>query len=220
MHLSKAKLVGAVLVVAFAFSAIAATSASAAGSWFVTGTKLAEKATLALSSTAQVDESTVLNVPSIGIRLTCTGGTGKVLKGKGPYIQGPNTGGAESLIFQGCSEIQPVGCTIAEEIPTEPVVATLETSAKSPEDRIVFAPGKKVFANVEFKGSCALAGEKPVNGKVTVAGPTGQSELTMQALAPLGTTENNSLEQGGGKAYLEKGRALLLLASGVTWSFH
>jgi hypothetical protein len=189
------------------------------GEWLVTGTALATGATLALATTAKVDESTVLNVPSLGIQLTCTGGSNKVLTGTKPYIQGPDGGGAESLIFEGCSEIGPSGCTIETQVPTKPVVATVEYGANL-EDRILFSPTTgHTFAEVEFKGTCALAGEKPVNGKAVLGGPSGQEELVAQPLAPLGTTENNSLEEGKQPAYLEKGRALITLATGKTWSF-
>jgi hypothetical protein len=77
--------------------------------WYVNGTKLANGATLALATSAQVEESAVLNVPSLGIRLTCTGGSAKNLKGETPFIQGPDSGGAGSLTLEGCSEIEPAG---------------------------------------------------------------------------------------------------------------
>jgi hypothetical protein len=227
MHQSKSKLMVVVLIAVCAFSSVAASSAFAGeGTWLVKGTKLLKATeTLALSTTAQIDESTFFNVPSLKTKVTCSGGTAKVLTGLKPYIQGPNTGGAESLIFEGCSEIEPSGCHLEvghEKVETNPVVVTLETGPQAPEDRIHFAPkAGKVFANIVFeKSSCALSGEQPVDGSVVVGAPTGQTELTMQPIAPLGTTENNNLEIAGDKAYLEKGRALLLLASGLPWSFH
>jgi len=199
---------------------VASSSALAAGNWFVSGTKLASGATVALATTARVDESTNLTVPSLKIKLTCTGGSSELLTGVKPFIQGPNTGGAESLIFNGCSEIEPTGCTIEEEIPTEPVAATLESGPGSLEDRVTFAPkGGKVFADIVFTGSCSLSGTKPVDGKVKLAAPYGQARLRLQPLAPLGTTENNSLELAGSKGYLENGRAFLALASGAEWNF-
>jgi len=187
--------------------------------WLVNGTGLAVGATLALATTARVDESSVLNVPSLGIRLTCTGGSNKVLTGIKPYIQGPSGGGAEKLIFEGCSEISPPGCTIEEEVKTEAVIATLEP-ADSLENRILFSPKSgTTFADITFSGSCSLSGEKPVKGKVVLGSSTGGTEETSQPLQPIGTVENNSLEQGGSKAYLEKGSALLTLAAGGKWSF-
>jgi hypothetical protein len=207
-----------VTTIAIMFGTTITGSALAAGSWFVGGTKLGAGSTIALSSTAQVEEYGVLSVPSLAIKLTCAGGS-PVIAGK-PFIQGPNDGGAENAVFGGCSEITPSGCTIPTEIATEPVVGTLETST-SPGDHLTLAPAKgKLLASVEFKGSCSLAGEKPVNGKVTLAMPSGQAESAMQAVDDIGSTENNSLELGGGKAYLEDGAVLLLLASGAVWSFH
>jgi hypothetical protein len=220
MHLSSVRRIITVLVAALSISVVASSAAQAAGNWFVNGTELAGKETVALSTTAKIDESTVLDVPSLAIRITCSGGSEKVLKGVKPYIQAPNTGGAESLIFEGCSEVEPTGCTIKEEkVETEPVVATLEKGSTTL-DKVKFVPGGKKFANIDFLGTCSLAGEKPVNGAVTLHAPFGQTELVSQALLPLGTTENNSLELAGSKAYLEKGSALLLLAKGQKWSFH
>jgi hypothetical protein len=220
-----AKRIAVVVIAACVFSGTAATSAFATGNWFVDGTALTKSTqTLALSTTAQVDESTFFNVPSLKTRLTCTGGPNKMLTVVRPYIQGPNTGGAESLIFEGCSEIEPSGCHLEvghEAIETVPVVATLETASKAPEDRMHMAPKTgKIFVNLLFeKSSCALSGEQPIGGSVVLAVPRGQTELAMQPIAPLGTTENNAIEIAGNKAYLEKGRALLSLASRLPWSF-
>jgi len=204
------------LIAASGLSAVAASSASA-GSWFVNGTKLAKGATVALATTAHVDESTVLSVPSLGIKLTCSGNT---LKGEAAYIQGEAYGGAKSLTFEGCSEITPNTCTIQTTIATEPVVASVETG-NAPLDRILFKPAQdRVFATINFKGSCVEAGEQGVDGAVVLDSSTGQTESVTQPLQGLGTTENNSLEILEKKAYLVGGKALLTLASGLKWSFH
>jgi hypothetical protein len=74
--------------------------------------------------------------------------------------------------------------------------------------------------HIEFKGSCALMGEKPIGGKVVVDSRNGQSASIIQPLEPLGITENNSMEVAKDRAYVEKGKGLLKLASGLSWSFH
>jgi hypothetical protein len=137
------------------------------------------------------------------------------------FIQGPNTGGAEHLTYEGCSEIEPEGCTIKEEIITAPVVMTFETGPKEPEARVRLAPKTgHELAELEFKGSCSLAGVKPINGVLILGLPLAGTELTTQPLVPLGTTENNSLELAGQKGYLAKGKILRKIINELTFSFH
>jgi hypothetical protein len=185
----------------------------------VKGTALTAGQTVALANTAAVDTSTVLSAPSLGLRLTCSGST---LDGKEAYIQGQASGGATSLTFLGCSEIAPSTCKIEEsatEIKTEPVVASVEKGT-APFVKILFSPKTgKPFATIKFEGSCAFAGEQPVNGRVVASSQDGQTEQTTHALEGLGTTENNSLELFKAKAYLIGGKALLKLLSGLPWSF-
>jgi hypothetical protein len=214
--MSKVKIIAVTLVAATAFMAIAASSASAI--WFVKGTALKAGQTVALANTAAVDTSTVLSAPSLGLRLTCSGST---LDGVGAYIQGEASGGAESLTFLGCSEIAPTTCKIEmekKEIKTEPVVASVEKGT-APFVKILFSPKGKAFAAITFEGTCAFAGEQPVDGRVVASSQDGQIEQTTHALEGLGTTENNSLELFKAKAYLVGGKALLKLLSGLPWSF-
>jgi hypothetical protein len=215
---SRLKIGLAALTVAVVLTVTITASAMGAGSWFVQGTKVASGATLAIAIPDQVQEDGVLAVPSIGIELTCSSGASA--GAAKPFIQGPDAGGAESIVFEGCSEIEPSGCTISTEFATFPVKTTLETST-SPSDLLRFAPAtKNTFAELTFNGVCALAGEKLIRGQLALRAPTGQSELVAHTIVSLGTTENNSLEVGGIKAYLEASSALLSLASGVAWSFH
>jgi len=187
--------------------------------WHINGTPLAAGATAALATTAHVDESTTLNSPSLGVKLTCSGET---LSGKGAYIQGEASGGAESLTFSGCSELTPSTCRLeATTITSKALVASVELGT-APLDRIRFAPKSgKSFTSITFEGTlCPVEGTQPINGQVVLDSKTGADELVTQPLEPLGTTENNSLELAGGKVYLEKGKALLKLASGLPWSFY
>jgi hypothetical protein len=216
--ISRAKL-SVAFALTLAFGAITASTASAE-SWFVNGTKLTPDVTLALATTAAVDESAFLEVPSLKIKLTCTGGPGKILTATGPYIQAEASLGAESLTFEGCSEIEPATCKVQSSIKTEPVVGSLETGSGAL-DRIRFAPKNgRVFTNFTFEGSCSLAGEKPISGQVVIDATDGQTESVSQPIEGLGRTENNSLEIAKAKAYIDGGRALLTLASGSLWSFH
>ena len=98
----------------------------------------------------------------------------------------------------------------------------LVSTFTSPADRVIFLPKTGTeFVTLEFVGgSCAIAGEKPVKGSVTVGASTGQTENTLQPIEGLGSKENNSLTIGGHPTFLEGGKALLKLASGSKWSFH
>jgi hypothetical protein len=207
----------AALGAAFAFCVLEAGTASAEG-WVVQGTTLAKGATLALASTAKVDESTDIHVPSLGVLLTCTGGSSKVLKEQKPFIQGEGQLGAEGLTFQGCSEIKPSSCTIQTEISTTAVVATFEEGL-SPADRIRLAPKTgKALATIEFSGTCAESGEQPLNNAVVLGASKLQEELAEQSFGGMDATENNSLELLKDRAYIEGGKTLLKLASGLKFA--
>jgi hypothetical protein len=194
-----------------------AATAAAAGSWYVGGTKLAT--TAAAASTAGVDEATSFVLPSE--RVTCNGGGGKLVRYAGPKLKAADLWEAESVVFLGCSEVEPAGCSVENTIATEPLVALLETTT-SPLDRIRFKASKgNILATVVFEGaSCDIAGEKPVDGQVVARLKQGQTENIIQLLEPLGSVENNSFELGGQKVFAEKGGALLKLAAGSKWSFH
>jgi hypothetical protein len=217
MLISRTRVMIVALMSLLAISGGIATTASA--SWFIKGTKLASGATVALAKTAEVDESTILNAPSLGVRVTCTGGANHNVTVKGGFLQGEASGGVEELTFEGCSEIAPSTCTIQTTIKTEPIVFSAEDGT-APLVRIHFLPRTgKAFATLVFKGSCAEAGEQGVDGGTLWHSPEGQIGKTSQVLLPLGTTENNSLELLEKKAYLEGGKTLFLIASGLPWSF-
>jgi hypothetical protein len=190
---------------------IIATAGSASANWFVSGTEVKAGETVKLASTARVDESTGFEFPSLRVRLTCTGGSAKELKAEAAYIVGGETGFAESLVFEGCSEIEPTNCTIATRIPTEPV--KIEAAG----DPFTLAPKTgKALAAIEFKGPCSLQGEKPLNGQVTFDAPNLAEEgVSEQPLEGLGEPFNNSLELTFSRAYIEGGRMLLKLADGA-----
>jgi hypothetical protein len=213
--MSKVKLVVAIFLAALTVTAVASASASAA-QWYVNNAALANGAKEALNTTAVVDESAVLNAPKLSLKITCA-----TLTGVKPEIIGKEKGAAEHLTFGTCSEIEPKTCKL--EVPTvETVPITALVSAKTgTDDRVLFSPTSgKTFATLTFVGSCALAGEKGVNGLVNVDAPDGQTEQTTHLIDGLGSVENNSLEIGAQKAFIEKGKALLKLATGTnTWSF-
>ncbi len=219
--MSRVKVVAVAFFAALALSVVATDSASAASQWFVGGAALSGGK--ALSTTAKVDTAAVLNIPKLKIKLTCLG---PLLNATSPEIVATNTAKAKSLIFEGCKTLEPaIGCELEENpqrIPTEPVTATA-TKAASPADRLLVKPQTKaLFTSIKFKEKniCALEGKESISGVVSINAPTGQSELQDQPIEGLGSFENNSLEIGGAKAYIEGGRELLLLATKELWSFH
>ncbi len=215
----KIKVVLTAFLVVLAVNAVATSSASAG--WVVEGTELAEGSKAALATTAKVTTATILSMPSLKTKITCKG---SLLKGETAEIIGTTTLKAKSLTFEGCETLEPkTGCELESQpksIPTNPLVATTVAGATFPENGLTFtAQTKTVLANIAFKekNTCALEGEEPVKGAVTLNLPTGEEELSAQTIQGLGSTENNSLEVGGTKAYIENGAAILKLASGNKW---
>jgi hypothetical protein len=208
--MSKVKMIVSMFIAVLAFSAIASASASAAtAGWMVNGTLLTGSA--ALATTAPSEETAVLN--GAGLNIECKG----PLNGLKPEIKSSNKGAA-TLTFTVCST-KNGECEVPAEISTAPVLAevTLEgalaVSAK-------FTPETgTLFSTVKFSGAkCAVAGNKPITGKVIAKGPTGQDERAVQELTVNVTEGAGELFIASSAASL-KGAALLKLQSGQTWSF-
>ncbi len=118
----------------------------------------------------------------------------------------------------GCKANEPSSCSIGEEIESEPVHAIV-TEGEYPQDHIEVAAIGKTLASIVFTGgACSIAGEKPLNGIVTLKAPTLQEEQTTQPVEGQGTLENNSLELAGQKVFIEGGKTLLKLASGKAFA--
>jgi hypothetical protein len=225
MSMSRVRIVVAVFVVVCAFSVAMSSSALAGMGWFVSGIRQRTSETAALTNTARVTEGTVLNVPSLGVKLTCA-----ALSGERAEISGTTLGKAKHLFFENCSMIEPAACALSSKnITTAPILALPELSGSPTKLLLLFHPETgKEFANVEFvknpaqSKACAsfLVGQKPILvGAFNLLAPTGLRENTEQELEDLGTTDNNSLEISGDKEYLESGKAFLKLVSGAEWSF-
>ncbi len=223
--MSRLKMVVAVCVAAVAISAVAAGSASASG-WFVGGTELKAGEEVALASTAKV-ALVAFNLPFTGVRISCNAGA-TVLLQIGAAIVARSVWRVAFLIWRYCRTVAPTkGCELQNgtaEIKTLPLVGVLTKGPKSPEDRVTFSPATKgkPFAEISFAegNTCAFEGIQPLKGQVSMGLPIGQTEAAVQELEAIGSMENNSLELGGSKAYIEGGKALLSLATGANWSFH
>jgi hypothetical protein len=214
-----------VLFALFALGAISASSADAV--WFINGAALTGEA--ALLTKAHVVSDANLTVPALGLRIECVGEAigehAPFFRSEKPEIIATSAYKARSLLFDGCNTAEPVnGCDLQEvneTISTNAVVGSLTLSI-SPQDRITLSPqSKATLANIFFSEAnlCAFWGEEPVKGSVTLRVWTGQEEKTEQAVEGLGSSENNSLEIGGQRAYFSGGDAVWRLVSNAKWSF-
>jgi hypothetical protein len=204
----------AVLVTTLAMSALGAVLAStASAAWFISGTELKEGQTAALATTAKVEKNIVFTVPSVTLKVTCTG----LSATKPEIVQGTDEElHATSLEFTGCGVTEPTNCkTESTTIATEAVDVLTGGVTESPDTKTTLKPhtGTTIAVLTLTGGACALAGEKALSGDITLNSPTLLEEKTEQALEGLGTLENESLQLGGKPAYLE-GKALLKLSSG------
>ena len=218
--MSKTKATVVAVFAALMLSMVGAASASAAQNWFITGTELKAGTNELLANTAAVDEDAVLNAPGLTLKVTCNS---NILGGSKAEIEGGTAmGQAEALEFNGCTELTPPNCNLVSSIiRTHPLLVLLLFTRRFPYISITFhLKTGNLFTELEFGGgTCPFAGAQGVKGSILIGAPTGGSEEVLQAIEGQGTTENNSLEIDGQKAYLEGGKALLKLASGLKWSF-
>jgi hypothetical protein len=217
----KVRFMMAALFGALAFSVLVASSASAG--WFLEGAELPAGSKAALASTGKVAETSTLLAPALELAVVCGSST---LDSTSPEIIGENTLKASALKFLACNTTKPTsGCALEvtnQVITTLPLKATVR-EATVPADRLLVTPQTKTtLAEIPFSeaNTCALAGLQPVKGSLTLNAPTLQEEQAEQPIEGLGSTENNSLElAGGNKIYIDKGKVLLKLATGVKWKF-
>jgi hypothetical protein len=215
------------ILVGFAVLALCAVGSSAASaatkmSWFVGGKALTKGENVALASKAVVDSPIVITAPGLGLEIKCTGYN----PGKSEIQGGEEMGLAESNLFEGCSVESPSNCQIQppRTIGPGPMLweSELVRTFLDHYTRWYLRPrtGNKL-GTIDFEGEgCALTGEQALTGSVDLKAPSLESEEATQPLEALGTTENNSLELAGNKAYIASGKILLKLASGSKWSFH
>jgi hypothetical protein len=216
------KMLLAVAGPALALLAIGAPAASAS-SWYVAGHELKKGENAPLASTAALDSPFLLSAPSISLKISCT--TYKT--GKTELLGGFELTDVESDQYEGCSVLSPTSCKLQPPpvIGPQPsrnewylVAGLLRNEWRL---RLVRGNGKTTLATITLEGSgCALAGEDVLSGSFVLAVPTLEEEAASHQLEGLSSTENNSLEFDGAKAYIEGDKQLLRLASGSKWSFH
>jgi hypothetical protein len=215
MGMSSIKVVFAGLVVALIVSAIASSPAVAAGEgWLIKGTLLV--GSVALATTASVDEVSVLTFGTLTVKCSAS-----ALSGTGLQIESPNKSSATSLIFKECAVTSSGECELESgtTITTLPIVTevTLDGSLAA---RGVFKPKTvTTFATLKFRGTaCPETGKIPIKGTAAWLAPAGRDERTLQLLSVNVTAAEKELEIGQTAASL-KGSVLLKLASSLPWSF-
>jgi hypothetical protein len=210
---------------ALALSALLAGPASAG--WFIEGAELGSGHSAALASLPGVDENIILNTPTLGIKVSCKGAI-HITNGR---IAEPETTYADKIMFLDCKTVAPTPtkCNLNEggskliSITTRPVLALAAEGSSFPQGRLTLKPETgKVLVEIPFEEGtgCVIEGSQPIKGSVTLNAPTLQEEHVTQPVEGLGSIENNSLELGTSKAYLENGKTLLQLASGKAVAFN
>jgi hypothetical protein len=209
----------AALLLFAALAASAAAAQSASANWFVGGSELAAGKSAALASLA--NGGLLLRFINSGTPFIVA--CGGPIHTSGGFIQSGNTAKATSIVFLGCENVTPATCKLASaEIKSKPIKATAALGASSPADRLTFSPqtGKELATLTFEAGACAIE-EAAIKGSVTMGAPKGQNEEVEQVLEGLGSVENNSLEVGANKAFLQDCPVppLVALASGSKWGF-
>jgi len=213
--MSRVKVVFAGLVAVLAISAMASSSAMAAGEgWLIKGTLLSGSA--ALATTAFVDEEGVLTFSTTTIKCKAN-----ALSGTSPQIESPNKGSAVSLVFKECAITSAGEC----ELESGATIGTLPITTEVTLDgslavRGTFKPKTvTTFATIKLKGAnCPETGKVPFTGTLAWLAPTGRDERTLQLLSVNATSSSGEFKIGGTAAEL-KFSILVKLASSLPWSF-
>lgn len=220
--MSKAKLLIAASFAVFAFSAVAATTASAAeGDWDVNGTLLV--GTAALANTALV--LSFGRLVASGVEIQCKAHEIEIKNG---FIRSPDEILAESLVFHSCKVINEgtTNCKLSEEtISTQPIhgLAELDTKGNPLNTLILILPlPSKTFTVLNFTGeTCALLGNQPVtaakNPAIDLLIHHGGVPLLLHLVLAFSLPE--SLRVGSSEAKLLEVDADIKLANNQTWAF-
>jgi hypothetical protein len=215
-----------------AFCAIGATPAFAEEeeeegktkmAWFVGGKELTKGENAAVASPGSLDSPAAFNSPGLSLKISCS----SYSTTKATLVGGEEEKGlVESAKFESCSESSPTTCALASStIATVPLALILELrhihNGKLPHFlKLVLPQAGTAIAKITFTGgSCPLVGEKSLSGSFKEGVPNLESEEITHVAEASGTEENNSLELGGQKVYIEGGKTLLKLNSGSKWSF-
>jgi hypothetical protein len=209
--MSKTKLVVVGCFAAFALSALASASASAA--WDVNGTLLVGTAAL-LNSTLVLAHGS-LEVVGAGVTLECTA---KEIGINGGEIVHPDEIRIKDLTFKSCVA-NGANCSLAEaNILTLPLHGLAELDGKLGVYIKLLPLPSKTAAVLTYEGAnCALKGVQPVTGTFDLLAPTGQDPSVLQ-LANIFSLPG-SVKVGSSEGKLSGLHIDLRLASGLTWNF-
>lgn len=205
-----------------AVSVMTADSVSAA--WFVGGKELTT--TAAVANLPHIINSIIIHSSAGGIPILVLCGGIHLING---FLIPPDIFFVQRVDFLKCHTIEstPTNCKLKGEVEGIPHLTLIGTT---PQLLLILRSGRfhlkpltgKLFAEVPFEEgtACALEGNIPIKGGLTLNGTTSLVESVGQNFEGLGSEENNNLEFGSGNKAFVLGRILLLLASGSKWSFH
>jgi hypothetical protein len=210
--MSKAKLLAATCVAAFALSAL--SSAAAFGAWDVNGTKLV--GTAALAHSARVVAATSLRILGTSINVGCTASEVGVVGGE---LVAPDELQVKSLVFSLCKSGE--GCKLLSTvIATLPLHGLAHPEEGSAAAYVQILPStSKTIAVLQFESStCALSGAVPL----TAAGS--DIDILIHRSQPsvlhlLLTYSLLGLKLGSTEVTMPISWSELGLQSGQTWSF-
>jgi hypothetical protein len=219
-----------VLVVVFAMSAVASTSAFATSTnnpqWSIAGELLGN----GKNAEVTANGSGAWRINTFGISTECTSvkaKSGAVLTGTAAPVAGTSS---ETLVFKGCGVPHYAKCKIdkgAETIATEPLTGTLafltkEAAEKEKGPNVVIlkpATGKVFIHFIEEEekvgtGECPFRGEEKFQGEVALKAPEGETLKIGHTFTSSGISMY--FENSGGKTLEKKSRLTFFEAAAAT----
>jgi len=213
----KFTLIGLLVGLVAAFSAVTANAAMAAPHWNVNGSPLGAGETAAVAEKVELSGASTLTVPGLNITLHCT-----ELNAHNGFIEGPDTGEVESLGFSNCEVEKAPGCQVqsfgapAGTINTDSVTGRLETIKTAKDGEVTYAmftPVEAEFVFIEITrkaggGGCGVSGEYEVEGTAALKVNTGTNATYLEGEA------SQTLQEASGQTLLFGAKPSFLTATG------
>lgn len=220
--MSKAKLLVAACFAVLALSAVAATTAVAAGEWDVGGKPLGAGKSAQIATTAAVGQFGVLS--SAGIEVTCEGSELLIKNG---FIVAPDEVVAEDITFHGCKTIGKSAetCSLSSTLILTLALhglAELDEGLRLNTVVLLLPLPTKTFTVLFFEGeTCAIKGAAGVTASKNPAIDLLIDEGYLPAFVHLvlAFSLKESLKLASNEATLSHADANFRLASGEEWNF-
>jgi len=208
------KILGLAVVVVLAFSAVAASAASAAHQWTIESSKLLASESVEVDCKSSTGFVLTSVIGEINLELKATGVDCVESK-----LNGPETDSGK-LTFTGVTVVKPKNCTVpGGDLTTNALKTTLLEDPSSTHGFDLFEPASGTeFVNVTLAGgTCTVAGSYPIKGSIAGEGEVWGTQLVEQPLKfspTIDTTTGHNLTFGGNPATMT-GTALNTLIG--TW---